>query len=224
MIPAAGGIQAADARKRRVSKTPREEPPNLHQLYIPWAMRRRTSSTERTPNSVSSWSKGRCPPKARLGATIQREALSSDPRVSFARATTVAMRKVLSDSSCVNRDFVASLRLSVRDGMLRRLATCALCKESTSASMVMVEAGSPARTCATRSSAFRMGRVKVLLPPSTSTISAMLMSATWHDYCAIWRNAQGRKYTPPRKFAIALKSFRSEEHTSELQSRQYLVC
>src|SRR3712207_7454529 len=34
-----------------------------------------------------------------------------------------------------------------------------------------------------------------------------------------------RPRTPPRPWPIApLGSFRSEEHTSELQSRQYLVC
>jgi hypothetical protein len=60
------------------------------QLIPPYAMRPRTCSTSRDPNSVSNASKGTIPPKARLGRLSQRIAISSSPRYCLAKATTRA--------------------------------------------------------------------------------------------------------------------------------------
>src|SRR3712207_6969414 len=55
---------------------------------------------------------------------------------------------------------------------------------------------------------------------STSTGSSAAASLSWGSGARIQSRASQR--TPSRSGAVAAR--RSEEHTSELQSRQYLVC
>src|SRR5476651_935702 len=68
--------------------------------------------------------------------------------------------------------------------------------------MVTVAAGRPARTWATNSSDFWMGWAKIFAPPRTATMSAMLISATWLYYCAIWRGTQTDKLSTLCSFGV----------------------
>ena len=80
-------------------------------------MRPSTSSTSRTPGSVSNWSSGQPPRRARLGVLSHCAAFSPLPSVSAAVAKTWASRTVRSDSAAVSRDLCVSRRVSVRCGM-----------------------------------------------------------------------------------------------------------
>src|SRR3712207_8010711 len=60
--------------------------------------------------------------------------------------------------------------------------------------------------------------------PTTSTPRRSTASRTWHPACrppSAWPAASCR---PTRGGTRSCRPARSEEHTSELQSRQYLVC
>src|SRR5258707_9882372 len=53
-----------------------------------------------------------------------------------------------------------------------------------------------------------------------SALKTLLSTASWYSRCACRRSCQIRRRKGSEKGDV----FRSEEHTSELQSRQYLVC
>src|SRR3712207_7555966 len=67
-------------------------------------------------------------------------------------------------------------------------------------------------------------------PPRSTLFPYTTLFRSWEPCCAGWRSARGRAATatePLRQPTGAPRPRpppRSEEHTSELQSRQYLVC
>src|SRR5476651_2765857 len=48
--------------------------------------------------------------------------------------------------------------------------------------------------------------------------------STLFPYTTLFRSPVAPSMSPTARYMIMLRNWRSEEHTSELQSRQYLVC
>src|SRR3712207_8592699 len=74
---------------------------------------------------------------------------------------------------------------------------------------------------------FRSGRQLTILPQNAYALSAhVLPAAAWRQDTRISSRLAPLSESDPRKidFSTLRKANRSEEHTSELQSRQYLVC